>query len=50
MRVIGDVTFLVGVGAFAWFMAGVWFGWSYEEEPVAAVSVQPIAVPNGAAV
>ena len=33
MRMIGDMVFLVGVGSFAWFMAGLWFGWSYETEP-----------------
>ena len=30
LRIIGDTVFLVGVGAFAWFMSGLWFGWSYE--------------------
>jgi nitric oxide reductase subunit B len=30
LRIIGDTMFLVGVGAFAWFMTGLWFGWSYE--------------------
>ena len=49
MRMIGDVTFLVGVGAFTWFMAGLWFGWSYEVEP-AAVAVHPGAVPEGVTV
>jgi nitric oxide reductase subunit B len=30
LRIVGDTLFLVGVGAFAWFMAGLWRGWSYE--------------------
>src|SRR4030095_13981531 len=33
LRLRGDTIFLVGVAAFAWFMAGLWFGWSYEAEP-----------------
>ncbi|MGE0447902.1 MAG: nitric-oxide reductase large subunit, partial [Vicinamibacterales bacterium] len=36
MRMIGDTVFLVGVGAFAWFMAGLWLGWSYEPAPMSA--------------
>src|SRR3954470_4296159 len=49
MRMIGDVTFLIGVGAYTWFMAGLWFGWSYEATP-AVVTVRPRAVPEGVAV
>jgi nitric oxide reductase subunit B len=30
LRIVGDSVFLVGVGAFAWFMTGLWFGWSYQ--------------------
>ena len=37
--------FLVGVGAFTWFMAGLWFGWSYVEES-AAIAVTPVDVPD----
>jgi nitric oxide reductase subunit B len=47
LRMVGDVTFLVGVGAFAWFMAGLWFGWSYEAEPAA---VRPSVLPDGATI
>ena len=43
MRMIGDVTFLVGVGAFGWFMAGLWFGWSYEVESAAVAAPLPLA-------
>jgi nitric oxide reductase subunit B len=28
LRLIGDTVFLFGAGAFAWFIAGLWFGWS----------------------
>ncbi len=31
LRMIGDTIFLVGVGAFAYFMAGLWRGWSVEQ-------------------
>jgi nitric oxide reductase subunit B len=30
MRMPGDSLFLIGVFAFAWFMVGLWRGWSYE--------------------
>jgi len=35
MRVIGDTVFLIGVAAFAWFMAGLVFGWSYQRRSAA---------------
>jgi nitric oxide reductase subunit B len=35
LRIVGDTTFLAGVAAFAWFMAGLRFGWSYGAEPAA---------------
>jgi nitric oxide reductase subunit B len=34
MRIVGDTVFLVGVGLFGWFMAGLWRGWSYAEAEV----------------
>ncbi|MDX2171112.1 MAG: nitric-oxide reductase large subunit [Deltaproteobacteria bacterium] len=40
MRLVGDSTFLIGVAAFAWFIAGLKFGWSYE--PTAAAAEEPI--------
>jgi nitric oxide reductase subunit B len=47
LRIIGDMTFLVGVGAFAWFMMGLWTGWSYEPaaEAKRAASQLPKTVP-----
>jgi nitric oxide reductase subunit B len=30
LRFVGDTVFLAGVGAFAWFVAGLWRGWSLE--------------------
>ena len=32
-RLIGDTIFLAGVAAFAWFMTGLWLGWSYGTTP-----------------
>ena len=29
---VGDSLFLAGTLAFAWFVAGLWRGWSYEPE------------------
>src|SRR5687768_16245324 len=31
MRIIGDTVFITGMAAFAWFVAGLVFGWSYEK-------------------
>ena len=47
-RIFGDVTFLSGVAALAWFMLGLLTGHSYqpEGEPVRR---RPLAVPAGAA-
>ena len=28
LRLLGDTIFLIGVASFAWFMAGLWFGWT----------------------
>jgi len=33
MRLVGDVVFLAGVGVLAWFVMGLWRGWSYRREP-----------------
>ena len=48
LRIIGDTVFLVGVGAFAWFMSGLWFGWSYEraDAPETRQAALPRAVPT----
>ncbi|HEX5957993.1 MAG TPA: nitric-oxide reductase large subunit, partial [Hyphomicrobiaceae bacterium] len=48
LRMVGDTVFLVGVGAFTWFMGGLWFGWSYEpttEKEVGGV-LSPKSVPT----
>jgi len=44
-RMPGDILFLIGVAAFAWFMAGLWRGFSYE--PVGEPGRTP--APAGAA-
>ena len=31
LRLVGDTVFLAGVGLFAWFMSGLWLGWSYAD-------------------
>jgi len=38
MRIVGDVVFVSGVAALAWFLVGLWTGWSYvrASEPVRA--------------
>jgi nitric oxide reductase subunit B len=47
LRIIGDTVFLVGVGAFAWFMTGLWVGWSYE--PTTETRPVPVTPPKPAA-
>ena len=48
LRIIGDTVFLFGVGMFAWFMGGLWFGWSYGAE--AAHEPRVVALPSESAV
>jgi nitric oxide reductase subunit B len=47
LRIVGDSIFLAGVACLAWFMLGLWRGWSY------AASEQPerdtVGLPGGAA-
>jgi len=49
LRIVGDSIFLVGVAAFAWFMAGLWLGWSYERTPARERAALPGAAPAGTA-
>jgi nitric oxide reductase subunit B len=44
LRIVGDTMFLVGVAAFAWFMTGLWWGWSYE--PTGERETPTIPVPR----
>ncbi len=39
LRIVGDTVFLAGVGALAWFFAGLLGGWSYE--PAAEAAAPP---------
>ena len=48
LRLIGDSIFLVGVGSFAWFMAGLKFGWSLDRKMIPAKAGK--GVPGGATV
>jgi nitric oxide reductase subunit B len=47
LRIVGDSLFLLGVAFFAWFMAGLWTGWSYEPAPVVEPrpDAEPLAAP-----
>src|SRR5262245_51730263 len=45
LRLFGDTVFLIGVGAFAWFMAGLWSGWSYEPTPEPRLARVPLPKP-----
>ena len=44
MRMVGDGVFIVGTLSFAWFMAGLWFGWSYQ--PVATEEPETVVAPG----
>jgi nitric oxide reductase subunit B len=44
-RMVGDTVFLVGVGAFAWFMLGLKTGWSYVSPEHAQAAAAPSAAP-----
>lgn len=52
MRIVGDVVFVSGVAAFAWFLVGLWTGRSYRAEVPAArpegQSVERELLPVGA--
>lgn len=48
-RIFGDVTFLSGVAALAWFMLGLLTGHSYQPEGEPVRKRRPLAVPAGAA-
>ena len=43
-RMAGDSLFLIGVFAFAWFVAGLWRGWSYERRPATVGAPVGVAV------
>ena len=43
LRLVGDTIFLIGVASFAWFMAGLWFGWSCGAESAATHRVGALA-------
>jgi nitric oxide reductase subunit B len=45
LRLIGDTVFLFGVAAFAWFMTGLWLGWSFAPARSRATAQTPVALP-----
>jgi nitric oxide reductase subunit B len=44
LRIVGDTIFMMGTGALAYFMLGLWTGWSYEPEAATAAEVLPKSV------
>ena len=44
LRVVGDTVFMVGTAALAYFMLGLWTGWSYEAEREPVAGALPGAV------
>jgi nitric oxide reductase subunit B len=45
-RIIGDTVFMIGTGALAYFMIGLWTGWSYEPEGATVAEGLPGSVPS----
>jgi len=48
LRLVGDTVFFVGMAAFAWFMAGLWLGWSYAPIATTEQEEEPVVPPVGA--
>jgi len=48
LRIVGDTVFFAGTAAFAWFMAGLWLGWSYAPAAAPEREQQPVAPPVAA--
>jgi nitric oxide reductase subunit B len=46
LRIIGDTIFMIGTGALAYFMLGLWTGWSYEPTAESARERVPGPVPS----
>jgi nitric oxide reductase subunit B len=46
LRVIGDTIFMIGTGALAYFMIGLWTGWSYEPTTESVRETLPGSVPS----
>jgi nitric oxide reductase subunit B len=46
LRIIGDTIFMIGTGALAYFMIGLWTGWSYEPTAATAREALPGSVPS----
>jgi nitric oxide reductase subunit B len=45
LRIVGDTVFMMGTGALAYFMLGLWTGWSYEPEAATVAEALPKSVP-----
>ncbi len=46
LRIIGDTVFMIGTGALAYFMIGLWAGWSYEPTEESVREALPGSVPS----
>ena len=46
LRIVGDTIFMIGTGALAYFMIGLWAGWSYEPTTATAREMLPGSVPS----
>ncbi len=44
LRIVGDTIFMIGTAALAYFMLGLWTGWSYEGETVPTTVILPNTV------
>lgn len=44
LRIVGDTVFIIGTASFAWFMLGLWLGWSYA--PVATEESEAVVAPG----
>lgn len=50
LRIVGDTVFIAGAGCFAWFMLGLWRGWSLgRDEQAGGAGVDVPAAPKAAA-
>jgi len=50
LRLVGDSVFLFGVAAFAWFMTGLWFGWSFAPVSAGTATGPAVTLPAGTVV
>ena len=49
LRIFGDTVFLTGTAALAYFMPGLWTGWSYEREPAPVLDGETVTISGAVA-